>query len=233
VNFSAIDQTIMAVQQAAIQQFNDQAGNIDMLGGLSPSSDTVGQDQLLSQGANGRVESMRDIVYHATRRVMEQFAWYVWNDPIRTYRGSRNVPGTEISIPIELTPDDREGKFSGMNVKIIPGSMQRKSAEQRLNEVLQIVTQVLPAINPAMIDVSALMALISRYKQLPELLQVIMTDPSPLELPADVDGMPKPAVTNRTTTRRSVAAGPTGQARSHSMMQSLLAAGAKPSEQTV
>lgn len=86
------------------------AGNLDVLGGLSAQSDTLGQDRILNQSANQRINDMQSRVYSFTTKVIEALGWYVWNDPTleRNLEKNTNAGRTKSFV---FKADDKEGDY--------------------------------------------------------------------------------------------------------------------------
>ena len=74
------------------------AGNLDLLGGLSPQSDTVGQDELLASNASKRIADMQDRVTEFTTRIVKDLAWYLWNDPLIDLPLVKRLDGSDLEI---------------------------------------------------------------------------------------------------------------------------------------
>lgn len=116
-------------------------GNLDALGGLSPQSDTVGQDRLLASSASQRVNEMRDRTVTFTRDVVRALAWYEWTNPMLDRDLIKTVPGTNVSIQVRFTAEDREGDFQQYNIGIDADSMQHQSPSDQLQTIQQTFAQ--------------------------------------------------------------------------------------------
>jgi len=215
--------------------FNNLSGNLDLLGGLGPQSDTVGQDQLISDRASERVEWMKDRVYLRTRDVCESIAWYYWHDPVRLYAGVRELPHTDLAIPVEITPEMRSGNWQKFNFEIVPHSMQKLSPAQRMNELRQLM-QELTALGPLLeqqglaLNVQAYLETYAKYRHMPEVRELVTLlegepgEPAPIGTRPGAEGARMPAHTVRENVRRSVPTGGTEQSRRQTLMQGLMAA---------
>lgn len=231
ITWNGPDQIMLAFLQAIKGDANSVMGNPDLLAGSAPQSPTATQDKLLHEGAGGRLQHMQDRVYAQTTKVIEHLAWYYWHDPVRTYKGVREIPNTQFHLDYEITPDMRENNFFHFNFKIQPYSMQRQSPQERISQLIQLVMEILPPLLPGLeqqgkyFDTAGLVKLIAKYNDLPELKQLIKDSGMTPDQDGPI-GQPErgrqPAVTHRQTTRTSIAGGPTGPAKEMAMMQSLL-----------
>jgi hypothetical protein len=146
-----------------LEQFRRLGGNIDLLGGLSPASNTLGQDELVHAGATLRIEDMRRQVQQLTRRVGEKMAWYLWNDPLADFDGrcGPDAPGGRPADELREYPFD-----------VVPYSMAPDSPSRRFSRMLQWLEKVvLPTAaddGDAQLDVPALRRLTAAMLDLPE-----------------------------------------------------------------
>ena len=124
------------------EQFNRIGGNTDLLGGLGPQSDTLGQDSMLMTNASIRVDDMRSQVYELVQRVGEKLAWYLWTDPlIELPLVKRSASGEQTSVTFSAA--DREGDFLDYNFDIEPYSMAADSPNQRYHRTMEWVEKVI------------------------------------------------------------------------------------------
>lgn len=199
--------------------FTYMAGNLDMLGGLAPQSQTLGQDELLSQSAGNRLEDMRAKTEIAAGKVIFDLAKWLYNDPLVDLPLVKRVPGTGIEVPTNWTPEQRrESDFLEYNFKIVPYSMQHVSPSARL-VALQSILQgfILPAMpmlqqQGIQVNAEALLKKWAKYAGIPEDLDDVLTFSAPPQTaeeggvigthPRHEAGMGmKPAFTKRTYER--------------------------------
>lgn len=240
VRTGGIDQTNLAYFLQVRDIFSYLAGNLDSLGGLSPMSDTVGQDKLLTEAASSRVKNMADRVVEFTKEIYEVLAWYEWTDPVRERIVSRAVPGVpDQSVQVQWDMATRRGDFLDFNFDIDVHSMQDDSPSTKLQKLgmvfQQYVTPLLPIIQQqgGQVDVDALFSLIGKYADLPELDSIIKfssSDMSEGELPrGNPNPTAKPAATTRTYERVN-RPGATRSGKDYAMSQ-LLAGGNPQSDE--
>jgi len=130
------------------QFFSQMGGNIEALGGLGPQSDTLGQDQIISAGANQRLSEMQSRFIGGTARVCRDIAWYGWTDRLTSPTLSRRVPGSDIEIPVAWTPEERRGDFLDYNMEIDVYSMGPRTPARRLQSLLTLVEKFVIPLMP-------------------------------------------------------------------------------------
>jgi len=112
------------------------SGNLDALGGLSPVSDTVGQEQLITEAVSEIVGNMQDEIRGFVQRIIHQIAFYVWNDPFMEIPYVKTVPGVPgLQIPGVFTWQDRQGSLMDYAITIVPYSMEASSPAKVLQTI--------------------------------------------------------------------------------------------------
>ena len=248
-----IDQQLFAFTLQSKDMFSWLAGNLDSLGGLGASSETVGQDAMLASASSRRISHMQDAVMLWTKRVLTDFGFYAWTDPLETYQAILTPKGFD-NIKTELTPEEREAhSFYHHEIDIRPYSMAFQSPSERLAQINQIVQGiVLPTLpilqqQGLMLNMPGLMSLYARYADLPELKDVVVPV-EPIETPAQgpqggmspgqqqeqepgTDGrLSQSPVTHRTNERVS-RPGATRQGAEQSLVQTMMGGNPQQSEQ--
>jgi hypothetical protein len=61
------------------------AGNLDMLGGLGPQSETLGQDELLNQSASQRLISMKKQDIKFQKEILNDVAYFIYTDIVKDF----------------------------------------------------------------------------------------------------------------------------------------------------
>ena len=170
LSFGKPDQAVYALVQDALQHAKINAGNIDLLGGLSSQSDTLGQDRLLASNASKRMSMMQAQVLGWAKGIVESIAFYLWYDPIAVKPITSTDVESGYSVTWEWGPERREGDFLEYNFEIEPYSMTQYTPAERLADLIGFVQGVvLPAL-PMMqaqgkaLDMGALFDLYGRYK---------------------------------------------------------------------
>ena len=129
--FGGIDQQTLAFFLAVKQLFSWQAGGLDTLAGLGPMTDTVGQEQLLAASASKRMSWMQDQIREFDAGIIRDLAWYLHTDPLIDLPLIKRVAGSDITIPVSYTAQQREGDFLDYNYKIEAHATQARAPLQR------------------------------------------------------------------------------------------------------
>lgn len=183
------------------------AGNLDVLGGLSPQAETLGQEEMLKSGASQRMLDMHDRTSFFNKRVCESLSDYLWYDPTVDLPLIKRFPGVDIDIPIRFNRDVREGDFLDMELEIVPFSTYVRTPAERLQTVMQTLERLVIPLAPQLEaqgltpDMPAVLELIARYSGVPE-VQDIMRKGQAQQ--AGGERSPAPQTVNRNTTRRNV-----------------------------
>lgn len=213
ITVGGIDAPTLAFFLQTRDLFSYYAGNLDTLGGLSPMTETAGQDRLLTEAASARMQYMSKQVLDFAKGIFKALAWYEWTDPVRERVVVKTVPGEKsLSIPVKWSKDTREGDFLDYNFDIDVHSMEDNTPSTKLQKLSQIMERfilpMLPQLQAQGIDVSfkSLLELVSKWSDMPEVMDVLMlTEPyqgDPMRgnpMPEGTAG--KPAHTTRTYER--------------------------------
>jgi len=206
--FGGISQESFGFSMAVKDLFSYMAGNLDMLGGLGPQSETLGQDQLLSASASMRIQKMQKRTISFTQGVVKDLCFYLFTDPYINLPLTKRVKGfDEITIPVSFTSEDREGDFLEYNIKIEPYSMQHQTPEAKLQGLRTIFQEMLVPMMPIMqqqgitLDFEALFRKIAKLGNIPELNDILVYSDPHLEPKAVGEPPQKAAVTKRTYER--------------------------------
>lgn len=174
-----IDQQNFGFMLQSKQLFSWLAGNLDSLGGLGASSETVGQDAMLQASNSRRLSAMQDQVLLFTKRVLSDFGYWIWTDPLETYQAILEEEGMDTYVDT-LKPVEREHhSFWHHEVDVKPYSMSFQSPGERLsviNQVMQgVVLPALPMLEQQgmQFNIDKLLELYSRYADLPELMEIV------------------------------------------------------------
>jgi hypothetical protein len=155
------------------------AGNLDSLGGLAQLTETVGQDKLLSEAASAQIRDMADGTIASTRKVYEALAHYEWTDPIRRRVIEKAIPGTDVTIPVQLGPENKVGRFGDLEIDIDIYSYQETSPGARMQKLGLIMQQYILPLAPIIegqggtIDVRKLLEYVARYSDMHEIKEIV------------------------------------------------------------
>ena len=206
VKVGGINQVTLATFLQTKDVFSWVAGNLDSLGGLSPMSDTVGQDRMLAQSSGAQLADMQDAVTEFARKIFRQIAWYEWTDPVRSRVIQKEIPGTGDYIAVDWSPETRQGDFLDFNFDINPHSMREDDPAKKLARLQGIVVNFFQPLLPFFqqqgltLDANRLVEMLGDYSNLPELEGLIVPmDPNMAQPPGQPSGdpIPKPATTTR------------------------------------
>jgi len=123
------------------QYFSEVAGNTDLIGGLRPQSETLGQDEMLWSNASLRIDDMRQHVHAFTRRVVEKLAWYLWTDPLIEMPLIKRRPGGE-EVAVTFCTEAREGDFLDYHFDIEPYSLRPDSPSAQYRRLMEWLRHV-------------------------------------------------------------------------------------------
>ena len=219
--------------------FSRMAGNLDSLGGLSPQSQTLGQDELLSQSSSKTIADMQDATVAVMKQVIQDIAFYLWHDPLIKLPMTKQE--SSIQVPVVFAAEDKQGDFYQYDVDIEPYSMQDQSPASRLQSLMNLVQTVFVPLQQQMqqqgvqLDIQGLIGVIAKYGNFSELNDVLqfMGPPSPNAGPQQPQVSQPPAKAAGATQHTSVRVnrpGTTAAGKNSSMLQSLLGAGQQPAE---
>lgn len=211
-------------------------GNLDALGGLSPQSETVGQDRLLAQAASKRVQAMNMQTLAFTTRLVEEYATYVWEEPVEDFVTERSVPGFRTGVPVRMNAGEREGKFPDYDISIVPISMHRMTPNEEVQAMMQVWERiVLPAmpvleaqgVRVKVEDFLRHLARRGKWDWLDDMLEFTGMPSESAPKARGSSGMP--AQTNRTYTRVN-RPGATRENSNSAMIQHLMGRNQQPAE---
>lgn len=228
--FNGVDGPLMALMVQLKDLFSWVGGNLDSLGGLSPMSKTVGQDELLSENASRRVAHMQNQVVDFTKAIIEDHAYYLWNDPLINMPLTKRSKGVDVEIPTYFSAATKSGDFTDYDVDIEPYSMQHTSPGIKLSALKAFIGEVIMPLQPMLeaqgktIDIDAIARKYGKYADFDDIHEIITTMGMPLttDTPSVSESPRKAPITTRNYVRENRSAGPTRTARDHEMTQSLL-----------
>jgi len=240
IDAGGIDPQNMALLIQVKDMFSWAANNLDSLGGLSAMSETASQDKAIGISANAQLADMQDATALFAEGIFRKLALYEWTNPIRERILQKEIPGSDVTIPVEWTPETRQGDFLLLNFAIVQSSMREDNPGQKVQKLKDTLMNVFTPLQPFMqeqgltVDVKRFTQLVADYDNIPELEQVIVSmDPNMREELPGPAGNPtpsgKPANTNRTYTRVNKP-GATRQGKDAALVQTLMGAGVQDAE---
>lgn len=230
---SVIEQTyggpnrdLLGMTELSKQLLYEIGGNWPALAGLAPQSGTLGQDQLLTAGASGRLKDMQKTVVEFQTGVVSDMAYWLWHDPISQRKLSKAVEGTRFSIPSMWTPESRRGEFFQYNFKVNPYSLVNRSPTEQAQALVGTITNVLLPMLPyiqqgAPVDFEYLFKLLARYDHQPELNHLIKF-PQGNSIQQPMPEMPTKSPVSKRTYERVNRPGGSQQGRNAALVNLLL-----------
>ena len=230
-----VNQQIAAHTMMLDQQFDRQAGNMSLLGGLGASSDTVGQEQLLQANSSSRINLYKSKVRDFVRDVAKDVAWWRYHDNSYNPKIFKPIPGTDLKIETRLL---RIGEFIDYNFEIEPYSIAYNPPETKLAKVSNVLNQLTPFMQMMMeqgmtIDFQSLINLYAEYASIPEIKDIIKQQAAPQESSQQAMGIERPPQSPNTTRRyvRENRPSNSDEGFKRSMMASLMGARQQGAEQ--
>lgn len=139
MRYGGVDQAALAFFQQLRQLTSYFGGNLETLGGLNNATNTASQEQLVKSQATMRIADMQERATDAATRVIKSIAYYMWTDPVRTYRVPKKIPQSDMVIVSDLKPERRNGEFPDYAIEIVPFSMQSRTPSERMQTLMQIM----------------------------------------------------------------------------------------------
>lgn len=205
--FGGADQQLIGMATFSRDLLNYVAGNPEIIGGLGAQSGTVGQDQLLSQGASGKMKEMQQSMIGFETKVINSIAFWKWQDPLSEERFTKRLEGTQYSLPGTWSPETRQGEFFQYNFECNPYKLPNRSPTERGQALIEMFERiVMPAI-PYMqqgspVDWEQFIKLVAERFDLPELNHIINW-PQGESMPSAGAETPKPSSTTRRYVREN------------------------------
>jgi hypothetical protein len=204
------------------------AGNLDSLGGLGAMTETATQDKLIGDAANAQLDDMGTKTVDEIRSVFQALSYYEYTDPTRKRILQKKIPGTDLTIPVEFGPSQRQNTdWDSLYFDVDVFSMQYDVPSVKLQKLRafmqEFILPMAPMIEAAggVIDFKKILKLAGQYANFDEIEELVVF----------IDDIQQPAVEraahgapqNRTTTQNySGSPGPSPKSQNAQMMQTLL-----------
>lgn len=219
VSFNGPNQQNYMLFEAMKNLFSWLAGNLDVMGGLSPQGDTATQEKLLNANSSAAIDEMQQSTVDFSSSVISALCWFWHHHPTQVMRSEYSAPGLQgMSVARRVHPQgqgqgglSRDHEYEDMDIRVDPYSMPHLTPQTRLQMLNQIVQQTyLPMAQLAQqqgvsLDFNAYLQKVGKYMDDPDLQDILTIQEPPQDTtsPAGEDGAPKPAETTRNYTRRS------------------------------
>lgn len=170
-------------------------------------ADTLGQERLLRGATNEFLDDMAGFAYQFVKGITEDIFFYELRDPsdeVQSFR--RPIEGTDLDYPVFWTYQHRqvalemEDQFA---IDVEPYSYVERSPQSRLADLLGAL-QIMMGMGDQMmaqgitIDIEAVARAVAKYKNLPELYDVLILNQDPMKL-AELLGPRRPGATGGST----------------------------------
>lgn len=229
VNVGGVDQGNLAFVEVAIDKLDRIGGNLQAMGGLGTSADTVGQEKIVTGQSSKREAKMQFRVVRFSKGILVDIGHLMYYDPVLEVPGEYVVPGSNITVEANWTPEMREGEYIHYNLDVEPYSMAYRAPGQRAQELMAYMQNIVIPMMPSfeaqggMTDLSAFNELMADLMNEPALLDILKFNGMPPDAPP-VNGKapPKAAHTMRENVRHSVAHGMTDQGQARQRIQQFM-----------
>jgi hypothetical protein len=214
---------------------------VDVVGGMAPTADTLGQDKLIHAAASQIVDDMQDQMVRFAKAIGMDHAYFQFYFQTREIELVKKLRGFDIGLPVRWDPWADKGDFLDYQYDIEPYSMRGQTPSQQL-QTLQMAVQAIMPLAPALqaegkaISGGAIVDAIAKYTNSPDIAAIVRDiEPPPMPPPGMNQQGPqgpqqmKPAATERTYIRKNVSEKTRG-GQDDAMMQTLMG-GAQPKEQ--
>lgn len=225
--FNGPDQSMLAMLLQERELASILGGNTDSLSGLASQTPTLGQEEIVSQNAGVKVQSMERDTAEFVRETFEAIRWFLHHEQMEPVPVVKEVGKTGIRVGSywnAMKAAEAGGDYDAYQLRIEPYSMTYQSPAQRLQSIIGLWQQVImPALQAGMLqqvpDMDRLLEIISQYSNLPELRSILRfaSQEERESMGGGAEPMGKPPVTTRNYVRR----GSPGPSRSGLAMQAL------------
>jgi hypothetical protein len=236
VQIGGVDPNLQAFMIDSIDKFDRMAGNLTAMMGLGVQADTATQENLIHKAASKKEGQMSYKVLDGTRAVIRDLGQLLWNDEFKILRGELAIPGTDMVVQADWTPEDREGNFLDYNFDIDIFSMPYQSPGQRVQSIMQFLTQIyFPAIQEfqaqgANLNAQLLTEIMSDLSSTPRIRDLIQFSSPSLEQDPGPQTSVHPGNTTSTSTRQNIPTGGTTASRSTVAQQAWLGQSPNPDQ---
>jgi len=233
----SIDTASFALALQLLDKFNYFAGNLNTIGGLTTSAETLGQEQMIGRASSQQVVEMQLAFVTWVQDIYQHLMWEVDNGERMLIPVVKKVRGTDIQVNANYLPGMAPGAFDDYRYRIHPYSGGYKSPAERLQMLLQIFERYVMPLGQMgaleqqslSIDINALFDMIGEYGDMEEELgRLLIASEEPFGT-GGTEGMRMPPNTKRTYERVN-RPGATESGKIDTLTRALLGAGQQDSE---
>lgn len=141
--FGGPDQTNLGIFMQLRDLFTYLGGNLDALGGLSPQSETLGQDELITRSASQRMADMQTRTTEFSANVLDAIGFYIWNDPTIDRSFEKQITSAGRTRSFIFSAEKKEGDWADYNIEIEPYSMTHTTPSMRLQSMMNMLERVI------------------------------------------------------------------------------------------
>lgn len=158
---------------------NEGVGNLSLLGGTSAQAETVGQERILNNNANVRINTLTKKMNEFISNVYRKLSYYVWDDPFEEHKLYKKIEGTNLTVDTVWNFDSAVGDYEDwdfdINVVVEPDDSNQGKLQRMLGVMNQIIAPYMNFIlqSGGSFDGKSFVEMISRWSHLPELNDVI------------------------------------------------------------
>lgn len=190
------DNVNLAFAIHSMDQFDELAGNLKLLGGLGPSAGTLGQERILAARSSELMQHLYGHVSRAIGTVGYDLGYWLYTDPLLTVPITKGVEGVDETLTVNWGPEDRLLEFIRFKFELDVHTLRNRTPEERLSEFTQVwQTYVLPLLPElermgGVLDVERVLAMVGEYSGMPELSRMVVFTQS-LQPPAGSSAAPR------------------------------------------
>lgn len=144
--FGRVNQLNFVLADHLKEKLSWAAGNLDMLGGLSPQSKTATQDRILAMSASGGLAEMQNETQRFMSKIGNKMGWFWHHHPnlrMQSKYSPKSAP--EFWQKREVGPMQRmQVSWEQMRIKVDPHSYGYLSPPERLNLLRQTLKDMMP-----------------------------------------------------------------------------------------
>lgn len=235
--YGGINQTTMAFLMQCGELFNKMGGNLDTIGGLAQSADTLGQEEMIGASSSKMIADMQDTTMIFADDVIKDLSWYIFTNPLLQEQLIKAIPGTEFAVQTLFTSVDIRGAFEDYQFTVKPYSMQHDTPQLRLQAIQGVFNNLIMPLAGQLqaqglgINFKETLKIIGRYSNIEDDLSSILV-PIPPPDPMMGQGGPTQGAAPVTTRRyeRVNKGGATTQGKTKAMIGAMLGTNPQPKE---
>lgn len=123
----------------ALSQFSEQGGNLSVAGGRKAMAQTLGQERQLLEMASNTLNMMNQDVHFFASSIAEKLAFEMWQNPTLQISAIKKIAGIA-EVPVVYNQVQQEGSFIDYYLDVEMFSMQRLSAREMFQSMMQLIT---------------------------------------------------------------------------------------------